>query len=61
IRSGSRGYLQLDLLNLREKKNFFAPLRLCEKKKIISTAADAFLFTFRSSGALGNWSVGFFY
>jgi len=22
IRSGSRGYLQLDLLNLREKKNF---------------------------------------
>jgi hypothetical protein len=25
---------QKDLLNLREKKNFFASLRLCEKKKI---------------------------
>jgi hypothetical protein len=24
---------QKDLLNLREKKNFFASLRLCEKKK----------------------------
>jgi hypothetical protein len=32
---------------------------LREEKKI-SAASDAFLFTFRSSGALGKWSVGFF-
>jgi hypothetical protein len=45
---------QKDLLNLREKKNFFASLRPSEKKKRISTAAgkqkEIRLFSFYAKG-----------